>query len=141
MSKCTVCGLDVCEDWDPKVCLPIGTRCYLSGPMSGIEDHNYPMFNSVAKKLRQQNLVVYNPAENFGGRLGLPRAEYMRVDLVHLLQSQAILLLPGWRDSTGARLEWDIANELEIEAIELTADHGLLPKEGTNEHSNSNDPK
>jgi len=77
------------------------------------------MFNRVAGKLRKLSYVVYNPAENFGGKLGIDRAEYMRVDLTHLLQCQAIVFLPGWERSKGAVLEHNIALELGLKRIEV----------------------
>ena len=81
--------------------------------MTGLPKNNYPVFNRVAADLRYEDrFTVYNPAENFGGKLGLPRSEYMRVDLSHLLQADIIVLLPGWIKSTGSKLEVEIAREL-----------------------------
>lgn len=36
----------------------------LSGPMSGLPDYNYPMFNLAAKQLREAGYDVVNPADN-----------------------------------------------------------------------------
>ncbi len=87
-------------------------RIYISGPMTGHVHHNYPAFNAVAKNLRDSGYVVYNPAENFGGDRKQARKEYMRVDIIHLLQAQTVVFLPKWEDSNGAELEMDIAREL-----------------------------
>lgn len=87
---------------------------YISGPMTGILDNNYPAFNRLAALLREVNYLVYNPAENFGGALGLDRKDYMRIDLCHLLQARTLILLPGWENSGGAKLERMIAQELEL---------------------------
>lgn len=39
-------------------------RVYLAGPMTGIEDFNFPAFNDMAAKLRARGYVVENPAEH-----------------------------------------------------------------------------
>ncbi len=85
---------------------------YLSGPMNGVLDHNYPMFNRVTAILRKYQHIVFNPAENFGGTLGLPREAYMRLDISHVLFAKCLVVLPGWSDSNGAQLEVSIAREL-----------------------------
>lgn len=109
---------------------------YLSGPMSGIVDHNYPMFNRVAANLRKhRGAVVYNPAENFGGQLGLPRAEYMRQDISHVLACACIVVLPGWDSSTGARLEVNMAHELDLPVWRWLPDNDYLEEVPTDGNS------
>lgn len=95
---------------------------YLSGPMTGIPEHNFPLFNAVAHKLRAANAIVYNPAEHFSGRVDLPRAEYMAEDFRKLLEVanadtpvKGIVLLPGWTGSKGARAEVVVAHELGLQ--------------------------
>lgn len=89
-------------------------RVYVSGPMSGMQAHNFPAFHDAAKKLTEAGYDVINPAENFGGRTDLSRPEYMRLDIEHVLQADGIALLPGWDKSAGAMLEVAIAQELDI---------------------------
>ena len=95
---------------------------YLSGPMTGIQDHNFPLFNAVAHKLRAANAIVYNPAEHFSGRVDLPRHEYMAEDFRKLLEVasadtpvKGIVLLPGWTGSKGARAEVVVAHEVGLQ--------------------------
>ena len=38
-------------------------KVYISGPMAGIENHNFPQFNALATKLRALGVDVVNPAE------------------------------------------------------------------------------
>jgi len=87
---------------------------YLSGPMTGLPDYNYPLFHRVAKSLRERGWTVLNPAENFDGRTDLPRSEYIRADIQALIDREvyAIAQLPGWEQSDGARLEYVLAREL-----------------------------
>ena len=87
-------------------------RVYLAGPMTGLADFNFPAFHAAAAALRAAGWDVVNPAENFGGRTDLPRETYLRADIVLLVECDAIAMLPGWRKSRGARLEYVIAHEL-----------------------------
>ncbi len=88
---------------------------YISGPMTGHEDHNFPAFHAAAERFRQAGWEVANPAENFGGRTDLPREAYLRADMTMLAQCDAIALLPGWEWSAGATLETVLAKELGLQ--------------------------
>ena len=85
---------------------------YISGPMTGRPQYNYPAFNKMAAGLREAGYEVINPAENFGGEDGRPRAEYMRLDFQHVLDASAVVALDDWETSAGASLEIAIAREL-----------------------------
>lgn len=82
--------------------------------MSGIPEHNVPLFNRIAGLLREQGYVVFDPAENDDGGEVRTRAFYMRLDIPALLASNAIVLLPGWQTSRGASLEVWIAVDLDM---------------------------
>jgi hypothetical protein len=93
----------------------IKPKIYISGPMTGIEKYNFPLFNAAAKRLRKLGYTALNPAENFGGKPdGIPRCDLMRIDITMLLQADAIAMLPGWKSSCGAKLEHAIAVELNL---------------------------
>lgn len=85
---------------------------YISGPMTGVDEHNFPAFNAAAKRLREQGLVVFNPAEGFDGNTGLSRATYMWRDFAALLFSRSVYYLQGWKESKGARSENVVAEEI-----------------------------
>lgn len=90
---------------------------YLSGPMRGLPNFNYDLFNSTASAMREAGLVVLNPAENFDGDTSREFGEYMRADIKMLLKAGSIFLLPGWQDSEGARIEYQIAKSLGLDVI------------------------
>ena len=92
--------------------------CYISGPMTGLPNHNYEAFNAVAAELRRIGKEVFNPAENFGGDQTRSRAEYMRVDINMILDSDVIVVLPGWRNSQGATVEVPIGRELGLPILD-----------------------
>lgn len=84
---------------------------YISGPMTGIADFNFPAFNAAAAQLRAQGRTVVNPADH-GVIEGAEWADYLRADLAQLVQCDAIYLLPGWSKSRGAMLEHYVAAAL-----------------------------
>jgi len=88
---------------------------YLAGPMTGLEEYNYPAFHQAAKDLRGQNFEVCNPAEEHDGDQSLPRQVYMRSALENLLKAEAIVMLPGWQRSRGAIFELQVAAALELD--------------------------
>jgi len=87
-------------------------RIYIAGPMTGLPDHNFPAFHTAADRLRQAGWDAANPAENFGGRTDLPREDYLRADVALLVDCDAVAMLPCWKDSRGAKLEYLLAREL-----------------------------
>lgn len=102
-------------------------RYYLSGPMTGLPNFNYAAFNIAAKILRHRNFDLINPAENFDGRDDLPREDYMRQDIKHLLECDAIILINGWEKSRGAKLELEVARQLGLEIYTLSDEYDLEP--------------
>lgn len=108
-------------------------RVYLAGPMSGIAQFNIPAFDAAADDLRMRDVEVVSPAEvdgpttraqlltsEFGDHDDLPQDEswsfYLARDFRILADSgiDAIVTLPGWADSKGARLEVALGRELGI---------------------------
>jgi Domain of unknown function (DUF4406)/Domain of unknown function (DUF6378) len=104
---------------EPETPAPVTSpSVYIAGPMTGFTDHNYPLFNALAAHLRSHGFTVKNPAENFGGDQARERCEYMQLDLKMLLDAEAIVLMPGWRDSEGSRMEAAVAKALDYKFYE-----------------------
>lgn len=82
---------------------------YISGPMTGYAEYNYPAFHEAAAKLRALGYEVLNPAEGFDGAHDLPYDDYIRKDIKNLLESDFVALLDGWEESAGAHLEVAVA--------------------------------
>lgn len=87
------------------------TLFYISGPMTGLPDHNYPTFLEVEDVLTGMypDDGVLNPARHFGGDKTLTTEEYMAADLASVCVADVIVLLPGWEDSEGSRREVKVA--------------------------------
>jgi len=88
-------------------------RIYIAGPMTGIEDYNFPAFNAMAAQLRSVGWHVENPAEH-GIVDGADWADYLRYDISRLSTCEAMMLLRGWSASKGAQLEVSIAKKIGI---------------------------
>lgn len=109
-------------------------RLYVAGAMSGIADFNFPLFFATAGALRGLGYEVENPADNDGSDLesalcnALERkgdwATYLKIDLPRLCRCDAVVALPGWRDSRGATLEVETARKLGMPIYRL--DGGVL---------------
>lgn len=88
-------------------------RIYLAGPMTGYEDHNYPMFRYVASSLRSLGHYVYSPHETLpqadegADRVGTVELRRAFADYARFicLEADTIIVLPGWKDSRGAKAE------------------------------------
>ena len=92
---------------------------YLSGPMSGRPDYNFPAFNAAAKHWRAKGHRVINPAE-FGVNEGWDWHQYLRQDIRALSEADAVAVLPGWQQSRGASLEVHIAETLGLPIYDAT---------------------
>jgi nucleoside 2-deoxyribosyltransferase len=95
---------------------------YLSGPMTGLPDFNRPAFDRAAETLRSKGYEVWSPAEAFDRNVIMPRSYYMKEDIKALLECDTVMMLPDWESSRGARLEFEIAKELELPVLLLSAD-------------------
>ena len=86
-------------------------RLYVSGPMTGIENHNFPAFNQAAAKVRALGYYAVNPVD-INPDPATPWLLCLRADIKALCDCDGIVLLPGWERSTGAQLELHIAHRL-----------------------------
>ena len=104
-------------------------KIYLAGPMRGIPDYNFPMFDMAASNLRAKGYTVFSPADNDRekGYVGKPEEEIMRDcimdDLTYIArEAEAFALLPGWEASKGVAAEVALAIFLGLTLIVLTED-------------------
>jgi hypothetical protein len=86
-------------------------KVYISGPMTGIPEFNYPAFEAAEKIV---SAAGYDPVSPHRAPKLETWKEYMRYDIKLLMDCQAIAMLPGWENSKGANIEFDIANRLDF---------------------------
>ena len=99
------------------------SRYYISGPMTGLPDFNFPAFHAAAARLRAIGHEVVNPAEldAMDGDKEMAWADYLRRDIKALMDCDSIAMLPGWERSKGAMLEFQNAVTLGMAVFYVTA--------------------
>ena len=91
-------------------------RIYISGPMTGMPELNFPAFHAEAARLTALGYDVVNPADlNPEPEKGWH--ECMRRDLAALLTCDALALMDGWQKSAGAHLEMHVAHRVGMEIV------------------------
>lgn len=103
-------------------------KVYVSGPMTGLPELNFPAFRAAARKLREMGFSVVNPADSTANE-GKSWTECLRNDLRNMLTCDALVLLPGWSKSRGANFEVSVAKRLEMPVVKLEDAHTLLHEE------------
>lgn len=101
---------------------------YISGPMSGIDNFNFPAFFDAENKLALAGHNPINPARLdlffqcplTGNIHNYTYREILDTDLeIIAIMADAIVQLPGWEQSKSAVEEYKLAKKLELEIIEL----------------------
>lgn len=80
-------------------------KVYIAGQITGNLDYE-KQFAEAEQKLKAVGHTVLNPVKN----LGFSYKDYIDMGLCELMKCDAIYMLKGWHDSTGARLEFSYAS-------------------------------
>lgn len=96
-------------------------RLYISGPMTGLPDLNFPAFRAAQAELGALGHDTVNPVDKGEGDPDKAWADYLREDLVDMLTCQGVALLDGWENSKGACLERHVAAELGMDVRPIGA--------------------
>ena len=95
-------------------------RIYISGKISGREEEARRQFTEAQRQLEDAGFLTVNPFGN-GVKLDDTWERHLAVDITDLLECDAVCQLPGWRDSRGARLEYEVARLNGIPTLALEA--------------------
>jgi hypothetical protein len=87
---------------------------YLAGPMTGLPNFNYDGFERAKQQLEDHMLEIVSPHSKFKDEDEFIRKErshafYMAHAINLLMTCNAIILMPGWSKSRGARTEFELA--------------------------------
>ena len=104
--------------------------------MRGIENFNFPAFDEAKRRLNSLGWNTISPAD-LDRNAGIPPSptgelsncdlrSAMARDLPLLCMSDAIYLLPGWRQSEGAFAEYNVASVLQIRVMHNEETDGAL---------------
>lgn len=96
---------------------------YISGPMTGYPEKNYPAFFAAEEELVALGYGVLNPAKHPEQETW---ADFMRLDLQDVLRCTHVAMLPGWENSRGAKLEVYVAEQLGVPCEPVA----LMPRAG-----------
>lgn len=90
---------------------------YISGPMAGYPEYNYPAFIKAEEELRKIGYTkIINPA-----KINHPDTDWgncMRRAITELMKADAVISLPGWHQSRGANIEIKLAINLGMSVID-----------------------
>ena len=98
-------------------------KIYLAGPMTGFPNYNFPAFFDAEEKLKEQGYEVINPAR-LDSEAGYDPTHpdfvmdeaflvgAAKRDLMGVIDTDAIALLPEWEGSKGANAELAVARWL-----------------------------
>ena len=79
-------------------------KLHLSGPMTGIKNHNTPTFNHVAGILVDMGYAVFNPATDVS--MDLPYRIQLSQNLAWICEeAEGMVVLPKSSDSVGSMVE------------------------------------
>jgi nucleoside 2-deoxyribosyltransferase len=93
---------------------------YLAGPMRGHKEYNFPRFTAACVRLRRAGLNIVSPHEMDLDAGFNPKTKPVDVDLdtlremlerdmIAVLHSDGVIVLPSWETSAGARAEVSLA--------------------------------
>ncbi|MGV0982813.1 MAG: DUF4406 domain-containing protein [Polynucleobacter sp.] len=88
-------------------------KVYISGPITGYADLNRLAFEEAKRALEALDYMPISPLDVC---LTAPDywkwEDYMRADIEAMMKCGAIMMLDGWEQSRGAKIEHDLAEAL-----------------------------
>ena len=89
-------------------------KVYVSGPMTGKKENNFPAFDAATTRLQQLGYAVCSPADTDKYLGQLTHEQYLRFDFERILEADFLIALPGWEQSMGALSELLMAVRMDV---------------------------
>lgn len=97
-----------------------GKQCFISGPVTGVENRNKPAFDAVKKWLLYEGAeVAYNPTEDISPDISWEEAMRTCIRVLAEYPFSVLVCLPGSLESSGSNLEQSIAKALDMKIVYL----------------------
>lgn len=94
-------------------------KVYISGRITGLDyKEAVASFENAEKQLKEAGYEPVNPMK-LSHTHDLSWEEYMKVDIKALLDCDLIFMIDGWENSSGAKIERDLAMKLSIKELHL----------------------
>lgn len=94
-------------------------KVYIAGKVTGEPKHSCALKFAMAKKeLEKRGFEVVNPIEVVGD-FNADWETAMQKCIKALMDCEGIYMLPDWQDSTGAKLEYNLAETVGIKIVNL----------------------
>lgn len=104
---------------------------YISGPMTGLPSFNREAFVKAEKILQEKGKEAVSPSlaeQDDEGMTWEPLrgkySYYLKIALIKMLHCNAIVMLPGWENSKGAKVERYVAEALGYKVYESIEEVG-----------------
>jgi hypothetical protein len=92
-------------------------KVYISGKITGLEyQEAYKMFEDAEKEVRNMGGVPVNPMK-LEHKPNADWYDFMEKDIAELLRCEGIYMLENWGNSKGARIEYNIAREMDLKIV------------------------
>jgi hypothetical protein len=91
-------------------------KVYISGPMTGLPGLNFDEFNRVEQQLIKHGVDPVNPAK-INPAMDADWVDCIVADILAMRDCKAIIMLKGWENSFGAKIEKLVAEKLDMQVI------------------------
>ena len=92
-------------------------KVYISGKITGLEyQEAYKIFEDAEKEVKNMGGVPVNPMK-LEHKPNADWYDFMEKDIAELLRCEGIYMLENWGNSKGARIEYNIAREMDLKIV------------------------
>lgn len=104
-------------------------RIYIAGAITGISQNNIQAFRNAEEYLNQivpdkKIVVPHDVVDEYGDKTEWEHGDFMRATLKEMVTCDCAIFIPGWKESKGAKMEYDVCISVGIPVKEIT-DHDV----------------